>query len=423
MCGLGKGEGILMGAQSILARVRHRFTFSNQGSTTENHLRHTSMVLACLVAVIVAGCSTASRHGTPSLAHDGHEGKVSQGLASHSIASPHESKSAKHLLDIPHHPSIDAWTFHYSEKNPRSFQILLERAEAYVVPAQEIFARKGLPRELVYVALVESGFRPTARSHANAVGMWQFIPVTGERFGLQQNEWLDERRHPFKAAEAAAEYLSHLYDLFDCWALALASYNCGENRVRSVLDRTGLHTFWELQEKGYLPAETRDYVPKVLAAVRISRDPVRYGFRYQPCQYEPWFETVLVPGGLKLCWLSERVGVDQTTLLNHNPELSKAHIPPYVLSYELCVPLGTREAVVAVLGNNFLVEELRSFQVNMGSSGALALGAAASEAFHEPVKPVAYSPRRGETVQNIAKRFRLTAGEGYAGGQSVASRN
>ncbi len=413
-----------MGVRSFFVKGGNLFSCFDQTARIKTCARLRSVVLACAVAVLVAGCSTTSHHSSPSSACKAHGGNVASGPASHSNEPAHESISTKHLLPIPHHPSIDAWTAHYAERNPRSFQILLERAEAYVVPAQRIFARQGLPEELVYVALVESGFRPTARSHANAVGMWQFISITGERFGLQQNEWLDERRHPFKAAQAAGEYLSHLYDLFDCWALALAAYNCGENRLRSVLQATGFKTFWELQENGYLPAETRDYVPKILAAVRISRNPEKYGFQYQPCQYTPWFETVLVPGGLRLCQLSERAGLELSTLLKHNPELSNPLIPPYVLSYELRVPVGTGDSVAAALGKNFLVAEgLRSFQVNMGSSRALGFRAASPEAVQAPVKPLPYSARRGETVQNVAKRFRASAGEFSMGSESLARRN
>lgn len=300
--------------------------------------------LGCLAALI-GGCSTVSRQAPLSAGPGGQH----PGLAASLPALAESSQPPKYRLIIPDHPSIDSWTIAYSEKNPKSFQTLLDRAEAYVIPAQRIFAAQGLPEDLVYVALVESGFSPTAQSHANAVGMWQFIASTGKRFGLQQNEWVDERRHPFKAAQAAAEYLSHLYDLFGCWSLALAAYNCGENRVQATLDETGLKTFWELRDLGYLPAETRDYVPKVMAAIRISRNPIQYGFHYQPWHYTPRYETVEVPGGVKLCWLGERIGVDASTLKRQNPELCKTVTPPDAPAYELCVPLGTREAVMIAL--------------------------------------------------------------------------
>jgi len=185
----------------------------------------------------------------------------------------------KWTLPIPDHPAVDTWVRRFSEKEYTSFQTQLDRAHSYVVPAQKIFLRKGLPKDLVYVAMIESGFSPDARSRADAVGMWQIVSKTGMRFGLEQNEWVDERRCPMKAAQAVADYFSLLYDQFGSWSLALAAYNAGENAVQGALERSGLKTFWDLMENGYLPAETREYVAKVFAAVKIIRKPDFYGFR------------------------------------------------------------------------------------------------------------------------------------------------
>ncbi len=193
-----------------------------------------------------------------------------------------DNPAPKWILPVPNHPAVDTWVRRFAEKDHGSFQILLDRSRLYVVPAQRIFVRKGLPKDLIYVALIESGFSSTARSHANAVGMWQIASKTGTRFGLEQNERVDERRHPMKAAGAAADYLSLLYDRFGSWSLALAAYNAGENAVQGALDKSGLKTFWDLLENRYLPAETRDYVPKVFAAIQILKNPGLYGFRLTP---------------------------------------------------------------------------------------------------------------------------------------------
>ncbi len=185
----------------------------------------------------------------------------------------------KWSLPIPDHLSVDTWVRRFSIKNHNSFQTQLDRAHSYVVPAQRVFLHKGLPKDLVYVAMIESGFSPAARSHANAVGMWQIASKTGIQLGLEQNDTVDERSHPIKSAQAAADYLSSLYDHFGSWSLALAAYNAGESTVQGALDKSGLKTFWELLESGCLPAETRDYVPKVFAAVKIIKNPKHYGFR------------------------------------------------------------------------------------------------------------------------------------------------
>ncbi|NLI80394.1 MAG: transglycosylase SLT domain-containing protein [Deltaproteobacteria bacterium] len=273
------------------------------------------------------------------------------------MSSTLQTNECKWQLVVPDHPAVEEWVNRFTSEKHQSFQVQLDRAQQYVQPAQEIFLEKGLPGELVFVALVESGFMPKARSHASAVGMWQFIASTGKRFGLEQNEWLDERCHPFKAARAAADYLSFLYDRFGSWPLALAGYNAGENAVQAALNETGSKTFWELRDNGVLPAETREYVPKVLAAVKISRNPALYGFQFFPEHYAPRHETVSVPGGMKLEWLCKEAGISETALLAYNPELSKVCTPPGCTSYELSVPLGKRQMVLAALAEGPPKEE------------------------------------------------------------------
>ena len=340
----------------------------------------TRFVFACCILSMLAGCSTLSSHQTASstrltVLRDKAGSSAEEAL----LFSKHRAADAqsKPVLAVPDHPSIDAWTITYTEKKHQSFQTLLRRAEDYVLPVQRIFAEAGVPKDLVYVALVESGFTTTARSSADAVGMWQFIASTGERFGLEQNKWVDERRHPFKSAEAAAAYLSTLYDQFGSWPLALAAYNCGENRVQRVLDESGLTTFWELRDADWLPTETEEYVPKVYAAIRISRDLNRYGFYFKPQHNRPAHETVSVPGGVKLAWLGQKIGVDEAILQEHNPELCRTITPPGEPAYTLCVPPGTKESVLAALTEPRPSEvrpsrsssrEQRSFRAAVGTS-------------------------------------------------------
>jgi len=270
----------------------------------------------------------------------------------HSEETLLESPSPKWTLPIPYHPVVDAWVKRFSEKNHRCFQAELDRAYPYTASAQEIFARKGLPKDLIYVALIESGFCPIARSHAKAVGMWQIMSKTAIRFGLEQDKWVDERRHPMKAAQAAANYLSLLYDKFGSWSLALAAYNAGENAVRGALEKSGLQTFWDLMENGCLPSETCDYVPKVFAAIRIIRNPDLYGFHLDTGHFIARHETVCVPGGLKLSWVGKQIGVSKKLLQNFNPELCKSTTPPGSSSYELCLPAGRGDDLLTALARH-----------------------------------------------------------------------
>ncbi len=321
-------------------------------------------VLGCALAV-AAGCSTATSQKSASM--DRPARSTAALMSAHGQGSSDDSKSE---LSIPEQPAIETWVRSFSGRNHKSFQTQLDRSTQYVKPAQDIFAGRGLPKDLVYVALVESGFTPKARSKAKAVGMYQFIPDTGRRFGLEQNQWIDERCHPMKAARAAADYLSALYDQFGSWPLALAAYNCGERAVQSTLDRSGLKTFWELASNGYLPSETRDYVPKVLATVKIVRSPQRYGFHLGPVRHIAKQPTVSVPGGVKLSWVGKQIGVSEDALQNCNPELCKPVTPPGCTSYNLCLPEGTGEGVLASLVERAEEEQREAFAKTSSSSSS-----------------------------------------------------
>lgn len=301
----------------------------------------------------------------------------------------YEKPAPKCDLLIPDHAAVDTWVKRFSEQQHGSFQKQLDRGRFHAAPAQQIFMFKGLPKDLVYVALVESGFSPTARSHAGAVGMWQIVPKTGSRFGLAQNQWVDERRHPMKAAKAAANYLSLLYNQFGSWSLALAAYNAGENAVQGALDKSGLKTFWDLREHGYLPAETRDYVPKVFAAVKIIRNPERYGFHMGSKHFVARQDTVSVPGGLQFSWVGKQIGVPEDILRSNNPELYRSVTPPGYSRYELRLPAGTGDELLAALARKPRHEEKTS-----GKAAAARKSPALSS----------YKVKSGDTLSGIAKR-------------------
>jgi membrane-bound lytic murein transglycosylase D len=366
---------------------------------TRTQMPRTLLCGALTVAalMLLAGCGTLSTRTGPQTVLPTYQTQQQLEVA------PPKTESSKLELTVPDQPAIDYWTRRFSGEKHKSFQIQLDRARDYVVPCQEIFRQQGLPEDLVYVALVESGFTPTARSHANAVGMFQFISTTGKRYRLEQNQWIDERRHPFKAARAAGEYLSFLYDTFGSWPLALAGYNCGEKAVQAALDQSGLKTFWELARSGYLPAETREYVPKFYATIRIARDSNQYGFHFAPQHYTPKHETVSVPGGLKLSWLEKRTGVPESSLRNCNPELCQAVTPPGELAYDLCVPIGTGESVQAALTTCPLptpAEEPAAKALAFKNTGG-ARGATATALGSCTVKP-------GDTWFSLARKYQCS---------------
>ncbi len=160
----------------------------------------------------------------------------------------------------------------------KTFALWLSRSGRYIPVMQQILKEYGLPQDLIYVALIESGFSPRAYSRSHASGIWQFISATGRRYGLKNNWWHDQRRDPILACHAAAKYFSDLYGEFNDWYLAMAAYNAGEGKIRRGLKRYKSKDFWELSKYRYLKRETKQYVPKILAAMVIAKDPEKYGF-------------------------------------------------------------------------------------------------------------------------------------------------
>lgn len=218
-------------------------------------------------------------------------------------------------------------------KNRDKTKLWLERLGKYGPMIQQKLAERGMPQDLIWLATIESGLDPNAYSRADAAGLWQFIEETGERHGLEVSRYVDERRDPVKATDAALDYLQKLNQRFGgSWYLAAAGYNTGENRVeRIVREKAGGRfgdesVFWEIDK--HLPSETRDYVPVMLAMGYIGKDPAKYGFgdleRQQPLSYD----QVTVEGGVKLADVAEASGVDPKQVYELNPHLIKKMTPP-----------------------------------------------------------------------------------------------
>jgi membrane-bound lytic murein transglycosylase D len=195
----------------------------------------------------------------------------------------------------------------------------------------------GMPEELSWLPLVESGFKDRALSRARALGIWQFISSTGSRYGLERSHWIDERMDPEKSTDAAVAYLTDLHGMFGDWMMALASYNCGENRVKRLIDRqevAHLDRFWDLY--GGLPSETARYVPRFLATLAIVQDPAAYGMELPEPEPPVGFETLTVDRHLRLSDLDGALGLERNALVALNPELRHGTTPGE--SYALRVP-------------------------------------------------------------------------------------
>lgn len=238
------------------------------------------------------------------------------------------------------HPRVDDFLTQFQTRWRDSFSIALSRSGRYVPRMSSILAKEGVPEELVYLPLIESGFKNSARSPAGAVGPWQFIPGTGRRYGLRIDRYVDERRDPIKSTRAAARYLRDLYGMFGDWHLALAGYNTGENRISGILSRGQAEDFWEMSERGYLCRETRDYVPKFLAALQIAERPE--DFEFAPAMHEPLaYDVVDVNGSVSLSTVANLIDSSPEEIKELNPALHQGVTPPD--GYQIRLPKGAKD--------------------------------------------------------------------------------
>jgi membrane-bound lytic murein transglycosylase D len=257
------------------------------------------------------------------------------------------------------------------------FALWLSRSQRYLPMMRDIFKQRDLPEDLVFVALIESGFNPYAYSRAKATGPWQFMKGTAKKYGLKIDNWVDERRDPIKSTWAAASYLKDLYRLFGSWPLALASYNAGEGRVQRALIKAKGEDFWDLNNSRYLRQETRGYVPKFMAATIIAKNPERYGFSLEyaePLKYE----EATVEGSVDMHVIAESAGIGFEDLKALNPELKREITPPTSPEYIIRLPEGTKET--------FLKQYV--------------------ELSHDKkFRGMPYRVKRGETLSTIAQKF------------------
>lgn len=233
----------------------------------------------------------------------------------------------------------------FQGRQRKYFKKWLARSGKYLPSIHREFQEAGLPRDLVYLAMIESGFNPSAYSRAHAVGLWQFIKGTGRNYGLRIDSWVDERREPEKATRAAAAYLSTLYNEFGDWYLAVAAYNAGEGKIRRAIKKHKTRDFWKLARHRYLRLETKRYVPKLIAAILIAREPAKYGFTDIEYHAPQGYDLVTVPPRTDLAAVAAAAGTKVETIRKLNNELRKNQTPPNLKAYRIKVPQGSRELV------------------------------------------------------------------------------
>jgi len=449
------------------------------------------IALTCLLALLLTGCAS----GPPSAwrifqpqkdksvtADDSLQPEPADNREERADAVPTEEQllTSPHLIDLPRpqermdavmgqefpddgrprvnfelplhdHERVDAFVRRFTASGSVSFHRRLERSGRFVPLMRKIFAAEGLPEDLVYLAMVESGFEEHALSWAQASGPWQFIESTGRIYGLHNDAWRDERRDPVKSTRAAACHLKDLYRQFGDWHLAMAAYNAGAGRVQQALRATGASDFWTLSQGNSLHCETQEYVPKFLASLKIVREPARYGFDSVAYQNPLTFDTVTVRDATDLAVIARLCNTNLEEIRALNPELKRWCTPPGMAVYRVRVPPGTAplfkkryaalpadqrgrfkrhqirrgDTLLAIarrydLSTAEIVELNRLSNPRLLKAGAtliLPLPENASTARRSaskerpPVLPAAYVVRRGDTVYGIARSFGISAAD------------
>lgn len=346
-------------------------------------------------------------------------------------------------FDIPMvlNAQVVAYVEYFSHPHKEFFAASLARSGRYVEIFQSVFEEAGIPKDLVFMAHVESAFKTTAYSRSRAKGIFQFIAGTGRRYGLRIDSWVDERSDPQKSAHAAAAYLKDLHEMFGDWYLALAAYNAGEGKIQRSLAQTRKSDFWSLASTRSLRAETRNYVPAILAATLIAKQPQKFGFDVDP---EPPFtsDVVTIEGQTDLRVLARLADVDLETLRQMNPQLRRGVTPPGG-STDVHVPAGLGAAVAQAYaalpaadrlvlarhqvakGESLFAIAQRYGVTSAAISSANRLGKNPSmRPGQELIIPAvvarppefdgvrtsggAYRVRRGDTLSSIARRYRTT---------------
>ena len=293
---------------------------------------------------------------------------------------------ARSTFPLVHNEFVQKWIqfFTVNPKGRATFEKWLGRSTRYIPMMKQVLREEGLPEDLIYLSMIESGFNPRAYSRASAVGPWQFIKPTGVRYGLEVSTWIDERRDIVKSTRAAAKYLGELHSIFGSWYLAAAGYNAGEGRVLTAVREERTRNFWELsRKKGNFRAETRDYVPKIIAAALVAKNPEQYGFKDLAYEVPLSWKSVTVGSRRDLKSVAEVAGVDYEVVRILNAEL-RLEVTPPDRSYDVRVPPETYDLVAAN------VEQIKERTVPLFANHKIA---------------------RGETLSQIANRYRVRVSE------------
>ena len=294
--------------------------------------------------------------------------------------------------------NVEKWLSYFADDGRDLFFRYMQRGEKYRPMITKVFGERGLPPELYYLAMIESGFATGATSRAKAVGIWQFIRPTARRYGLRVDRHLDERRDPVRSTVAASLYLNDLHNVFQSWYLAMAAYNAGEARIVRAIMEGGSRDFWALAKARKLPKETMEYIPKFMAAVIIGSNPEKYGLPRATEDANPYLTSVTVPSPMSLLKLSQVANVAYEDLRTYNPHLRSGHTPGQVATYRIWVTEEMKPKIEAV-GSRLASYRLTDKRYY----------AADQDRTTDP--PTFHIVKRGQTLASIAKTYGISSRE------------
>jgi peptidoglycan lytic transglycosylase D len=279
-------------------------------------------------------------------------------------------------------PRFRRFLRHYAYKQRPTMKRYLERAGRYLPMVQTVVLENGMPVDLSYLFMLESGANPGARSPANALGMWQFMPATARSYGMRVDSWVDERLDPQRSTEAAMLYLKDLFGMFGCWRLALSAYNSGENRLNRVLCQEDADEYGEICSSKRLNKETREFWPRYQAIAQIAKNPAKYGFsRIESRKTAENYEYVTVSGSYSLATLAAAMEMPADLLAALNPAILRGMTPPRGEGYLLRVPPGKKQLLMRAL------ERIRP---------------------ERPRRHILHVVHRGDNLSRILQRYKVT---------------
>lgn len=305
---------------------------------------------------------------TPDLFIDGvaHPGQLGKNQKIYYLKGAEDLNLQNNYFDIPvvYNDQVKKWIVYFTTKGRKYFSLYVERAGRYAPMIGTILEKNNLPRDLIFLAMAESGFNNHAKSFAAAVGPWQFMPATGKSYSLNQNWYIDERKDPIKATVAAAQYLGKLYEDFGQWEVATAAYNAGEGKLGRAIRKYKTDNFWKITKGKYLKSETKNYVPKIMALAIIGKNLKTFGFTDLEFRAPLEYEEITVKPMTDISKLSKALGLNDEDVKKLNPEILRWFTPPNVKNYKLRLPIeSAQKYTICCSMQNFSVTNFQKYKV------------------------------------------------------------